>query len=144
MADLCIRERISYLDCVEGTDTNKGSVFFAQLGVSVQFWYNQQRWIYGNLFQEPFHEWLLELFFPREINRKLSYFGLQQLMKYFYTTCLCFFITYACIGDFVFIASSFQYVLFISKMISWVFKILSLQKWVYFGAHLSRDVAAVY
>lgn len=57
------------------------------------------------------------LFWAIEINKVfLYYLSLWLLM------------TYACIGDFVFIAGSFLHVFSNSKIISLVFKVLNLQK----------------
>lgn len=129
------------------TDTDKGSVVFlvAQRGVSVQSWCSQQRWIYCILFQNPFHGELLKLFFPREINRDLMLFWTIEINKVFlFYLSLWALMTYACIGDFVFIASSFLRVFSNSKMISWVFKILNLQTRMHFGVHLSRNVTVIY
>lgn len=128
-------------------DTDKGSVFFlfAQLGVSIQSWYDQQRWIYCILFQKPFHGGLLKLFFPREIERDLMLFWAIEINKVFlYYLSLWLLMTYACIGDFVFIAGSFLHVFSNSKIISLVFKVLNLQKWLHFGVHLSRNVTIIY
>lgn len=129
------------------TDTDKGSVFFlfAQLGVSIQSWYDQQRWIYCVLFRKPFHGGLLKLFFPREIKRDLMLFWTTEINKVFlYYLFLWLLMTYACIGDLVFIASSFLHAFSNSKMILWVFKILSLWKWMHFRVHLSRNVTISY
>lgn len=128
------------------TDADKGSIFFlfVQFGVSVQSWHNQQRWMYCILFQKPFHGVLLELFFPREINRELMLFWTIAIDKIFLRyLSLWLLLTYTCIGDLVFIASSFQYVFSISKIIPWVFEILNLHEWMYFGAYLSRNVSVI-
>lgn len=75
--------------------------------------------MYRSLFQKALQEGLLELFFPREINREFVLFwniAIDEEFSYY----LSLWLLQTCTGDFVFIArffSIFLFFFFASKMI---------------------------
>lgn len=84
-----------------------------QLAVSVHCSYNKQMLMYCILFQKALQEGLLELFFPREINRELVLFwniAVYEEFSYY----LSLWLLQTCTGDFVFVARFFLFFCFSS------------------------------